>query len=280
MGFIAGRLIETLDNPMGYDVKQEVHVSSAIHGFGHDTVFHLGSRVGSGESHYRPVAYTVDNVVGTAGLLEALEREGTVQHMVLASSVCAMVGGSPYAATKACQEDLCAYWCERNGVTLSILRLYNVYGPGQALDNPYTGVIANFARALLAGESPTVFEDGLQIRDFVHVDDVVRAMTMAADKRFNGICEIGTGQRTHVIDVVNHLREVLGGPLPTITGEHRQGDVRELKADTRAALNGFRWQAQVGFQAGIAKYAESLRGQKVGTVADATSELRMAGALK
>lgn len=279
-GFIGSHLMRHVAEPVvGYDTKSGQFVDQVVRGLKPKVVYHLGSKVGMGESHYRPWEYCSDNVSGTAALLEALEKENTVEHIVLASSVTAMLGGSPYAITKKAQEELCRVWCDRNNVTLSVLRLYNVYGPGQSLTNPYSGVVANFAQKLLAGESPTVFEDGLQLRDFVHVDDVVRAMLFAAVDRFDGVAEVGTGSGTSIIDVANWLREYLGGPLPLITGEHRLGDVREMRADTKAAAK-FGWRPTISFQTGLAEYAESLVGQRVDGVADAAEELRMAGALK
>lgn len=222
---------------------------------GIDTVFHLASRVGADQD--RIVGYCDDNVVGTAALLEAM-TDRNVQHMVLASSCVAMWGGTPYAATKAAQEELCAVWCEANGVTLSILRLHAVYGPGQGENGTYEGVVAKVAHALVRGEAPVVDDDGLQIRDFVHVDDVVSAMRLAAVARFNGTAEIGTGRGTHLIDVVSALREHLGGPLPTITGVRRQGDVREMKADL-SGTERFGWSPTMALSVGLAAYAKSLK---------------------
>lgn len=272
-GFIGTRLMTALPpHAIGIDRGDVPPLNRSM-----DTVFHLAAKVGMGESQYRVVDYCRDNVMGTASLLEMLTRHPP-QHMVLASSVSAMHGGSPYAATKACQEELCAAWCELHGVTLSILRLYNVYGPGQSLTNPYTGVAAIFAQRLLADKPPIVFEDGLQTRDFVHVDDVVRAMVMAAEARFDGIAEIGTGRPTPIIDVATALRDALGGPLPIITGEKRKGDFRDGHADTTAAKLGFGWEPRIAFKDGVKGLAESLRGQMAHADVDgAIEELRLAG---
>lgn len=258
-GFIGSRMYASLSGPKsGYDIKDGTFLDSVLRGVQPLFVYHLGSKVGSGESHYRPWEFCVDNVAGTALLLEALERENTVRHMVLASSCVAMYGGTPYAATKAAQEELCEVWCARNAVTLSVLRLHAVYGPGQGENGTYEGVVARFAHQLARGEAPVVDDDGLQMRDFVHVDDVVRAMRLAAAARFHGTCEIGTGHATHLIDVVSRLREYLGGPLPVITGERRQGDVREMKADLRGTEM-FGWSPRVTLESGLAEYCESLR---------------------
>jgi nucleoside-diphosphate-sugar epimerase len=260
-GFIGSRLFAQLPDAVGYDIREDVYPPLRP---APSVVFHLGARVGSYDSHFRPAYYVRDNVLGTALMLEELERAGGVEHMVLASSCVAMFGGTPYAATKEAQEELCEVWCKRVGVTLSILRLHAVYGPGQGDDGTYEGVVATFAHALLRREAPTVDDDGLQVRDFVHVDDVVRALVRAADARFNGIAEVGTGRPTPIIDVATVLRDVLGGPLPVITGVQRQGDFRHAVADTRAARDGFGWEPLVTFEQGVREYAKSLQ---VGAVA-------------
>jgi nucleoside-diphosphate-sugar epimerase len=257
-GFIGRRLFNSFTGlTWGYDLKEVARVDTTVIGSQPTTVFHLGSRVGAGESHTQLAGFVQDNVLGTAELLEALEREGTVEHMVLASSCVAMYGGTPYAVTKAAQEDLCEVWCARNNVTLSVLRLHAVYGPGQGENGTYEGVVAKFAHALARGDAPVVDDDGLQLRDFVHVDDVVRAMRLAAEHRFHGTTEIGTGHATHLIDMVSRLREYIGGPLPIITGERRLGDVKEMRADLRGTERFF-WSPQITFEKGIAEYAEAL----------------------
>lgn len=277
-GFIGSRLDAALDHKAcGWDTNVSMPFESQYWS-GVEVVFHLGAKVGMGESQYRISDYCQANVMGTAYLLEELARHKTVKHMVLASSVSAMFGGSPYAATKACQEELCEAWCKLHGVTLSVLRLFNVYGPGQSLTNPYTGVAAIFAQRLLSHAPPVVFEDGLQTRDFVHVNDVVRAMVMAADARFDGIAEIGTGRPTPIIDVATALRDELGGPLPLITGDARKGDFRHAVADTTAAKMGFGWEPTIDFKVGVKDLAKSLRGQVAHADVDgAIEELRMAG---
>lgn len=285
-GFIGTRLYDALDYVVaidkadGWDLANPPVTAFDFAPFSPPArVFHLASRVGMGESQYRPVEYCEDNVMGTAKFLSILAASDVeIEHMVLASSVSAMFGGSPYAATKACQEELCEAWCKLHGVTLSVLRLFNVYGPGQSLTNPYTGVAAIFAQRLLSHAPPVVFEDGLQTRDFVHVDDVVRAMVMAADARFDGIAEIGTGRPTPIIDVATALRDELGGPLPLITGDARKGDFRHAVADTTAAKVGFGWEPKIAFKDGVKDLAKSLRGQVAHADVDgAIEELRMAG---
>lgn len=254
VGFIGSNLVRALDGPTkGIDRGDPLILKDAT------VVYHLAARVGA--TQHNPVEFCRDNVMWTARLLEAMPP--SVEHMVLASSCVAMFGGTPYAATKAAQEDLCATWCEHHGITLSILRLHAVYGPGQGDGGTYEGVVAKFAHALLRGDAPVVDDDGLQVRDFVHVDDVVRAMVQAADARFDGVCEIGTGRPTAILDVAQRLQAYLGGPEPVVTGVARPGTPNTIVAD-RAQVHFVErsfdtWEPQVSFDVGLAAYARSLR---------------------
>src|SRR5205814_852137 len=116
-------------------------------------------------------------------------------------------------------------------------RFFNVYGPRQALSNPYTGVLAIFASRLLNGRPPLVFEDGQQRRDFVHVRDVARACVLALEAT-RGIGEafnIGSGQSRTILSVASDLARAIGRPgtAPRVTGKYRLGDIRHCFADIR-----------------------------------------------
>jgi len=145
---------------------------------------------------------------------------------------------SPYAISKRDCEELVLTTGAAHGLETVALRYLNVYGPRQALSNPYTGVAAIFATQLLSGRRPVIFEDGMQRRDFVHVSDVVRANLLAADEpRAAGhAINVGTGESLTVGELATRLAALLGRDIePQMTGSYRAGDIRHCWADVRAA---------------------------------------------
>jgi dTDP-L-rhamnose 4-epimerase len=148
-----------------------------------------------------------------------------------------------YAATKLAQEHLLDAWCTAYGVPLSILRLQNVYGPGQAVGNSYTGVLTFFARQIASGEQVEVYEDGMIVRDFVFVDDVVEALSSAIGSPPTGtrVVDIGGGQPVTLLDVAATMCRLGVAPPPVINGKFRLGDVRAASADVTAANVDLGW---------------------------------------
>lgn len=152
---------------------------------------------------------------------------------------------SIYALTKYCQEKQVLLFGEAYGVEAIALRLFNVFGAGQALSNPYTGVLANFASRLANGQAPLIFEDGEQRRDFVHVRDVARAFRLAMEQPQapGHVINIGSGQCYTIAEVATLLAEAMGVPeiRPEILGKARLGDIRNCFADIgkARALLGF-----------------------------------------
>ncbi|BCO54106.1 MULTISPECIES: NAD-dependent epimerase/dehydratase family protein [Mycobacterium] len=151
---------------------------------------------------------------------------------------------SLYAASKTAQEHYALAWSEATGGSVVALRYHNVYGPGMPRDTPYSGVAAIFRSSLEKGEPPRVFEDGGQMRDFVHVDDVAAAnvAALAHDDGFLA-ANVCSGQPISIFEVAAALCDARGGSLsPVVTGEYRSGDVRHIVADpSRAAeVLGFR----------------------------------------
>ncbi|SDH16108.1 NAD-dependent epimerase/dehydratase family protein [Pelagibacterium luteolum] len=142
---------------------------------------------------------------------------------------------SIYALTKFAQERQVLIFGEAYNVPAVALRLFNVFGAGQALSNPYTGVLANFAARLASGQPPTIFEDGQQKRDFVHVRDVARAFRLALEKdAANGqVINVGSGQAYSVSDIALLLAQAMGVSEiePDILGKARSGDIRHCFAD-------------------------------------------------
>ncbi|TAM70046.1 MAG: NAD-dependent epimerase/dehydratase family protein [Microbacteriaceae bacterium] len=142
-----------------------------------------------------------------------------------------------YAATKLAQENLAAAWCLGLGVPLTVLRLQNVYGEGQAIDNPYTGVLTLMARQALAGEQINVYEGGGIVRDFVNVTDAADAIFLAIqDTTTRDVCvDIGSGKASSLLDVAKLLSKLTGAPTPRVSNDFRAGDVRAAYADLRDA---------------------------------------------
>jgi dTDP-L-rhamnose 4-epimerase len=168
---------------------------------------------------------------------------------------------SVYAATKTHQEHLCFAFARETGVPVTALRYHNVYGPRMPRDTPYAGVAAIFASALASGQAPRVFEDGRQLRDFVHVRDVARANVLAltADEPVRGAFNIASGQPRSVGEMAAALTCAAGpaAPVPVTTSEFRLGDVRHVFASPERARHALRFEASEDFELGMAEFARS-----------------------
>ena len=162
-----------------------------------------------------------------------------------------------YAATKLHQEHLCTSFGRERGASVVALRYHNVYGPGMPRDTPYAGVASIFRSALERGEAPEVFEDGRQLRDFVHVEDVARANLRALDAEPDraGAYNIATGRPQSVGQMAAALTEVIGGVAPVVSGRYRLGDVRHVFASPQRAAEQLGFEAMVGFREGMKRFA-------------------------
>ncbi|WP_239333070.1 NAD-dependent epimerase/dehydratase family protein [Frankia sp. CiP3] len=170
-----------------------------------------------------------------------------------------------YAATKAAQEHLAAVWAIATGGSVLALRYHNVYGPRMPRDTPYAGVASIFRSALERGDAPRVFEDGGQLRDFVHVHDVARANLQALRHTAPAgrllPLNIGSGDPHTVGDMAHALARAFGGPGPVITGACRAGDVRHIAASSARARDLLGYRPQIAFSDGMAGFArDPLRG--------------------
>ena len=189
---------------------------------------------------------------------------------------------SIYALTKYAQERATHIMTAPYGMEGVCLRLFNVYGPGQALSNPYTGVLAIFAARLLNGQPPMIFEDGEQRRDFVHVGDVARAFADALElpQAAGGTFNIGSGRDRSVTEVARALARAMGGDQlePRIVGKARIGDIRHCFCDTGLAAERLGFRACQDFEPGLAELAEWVACQTAeDRVAVATAELEARG---
>lgn len=154
---------------------------------------------------------------------------------------------SLYAASKTAQEHYALAWAEATGGSVTALRYHNVYGPYMPRNTPYAGVAAIFRSALERGEPPRVFEDGGQMRDFVHVDSIAAANAAAVATDLGGFdaFNVCSGQPVSILDVATALADARGGDPPVVTGEYRSGDVRHIVASPERAAE------VLGFRAGI-----------------------------
>ncbi len=165
-----------------------------------------------------------------------------------------------YAATKLHQEHLCGALAREGAVHVTALRYHNVYGPRLPRDTPYAGVAALFLSALLGGRPPSVFEDGGQLRDFVHVRDVARANVLAltASEPVDGALNICSGTPRSVGAMAQALADAVGGSglAPRTTGEFRLGDVRHVFAAADRARSTLGFEAREDFAAGMRELHE------------------------
>ena len=251
------------------DVREPEDLERAFRGA--EYVFHLAALISPAESFAHPEAFNDVNTHGTLSVLRAA-KAAKVRRVVFASS-CAVYGEgapplredapldllSPYAVTKAAGE----LWCRLYhglGLETVALRLFNVYGPRQSAEGPYGAVIPRFLRAIAAKETPTIFGNGEQTRDFVFAGEVAEAFERAAsaEDASGEVINVGSGQPVSVNRLLAVMNDVFGAGAKPEYREARPGDIRDSYADTTKAerLLGFR--AKVSLAQGLLASAESL----------------------
>jgi dTDP-L-rhamnose 4-epimerase len=173
---------------------------------------------------------------------------------------------SIYAATKLAQEQLVGVACKAMGIAHSILRFQNVFGEGQSLRNPYTGILSIFSTRIRLGLGLPIFEDGEETRDFVHVEDVANALlsAMAAADPAGAILNVGSGEPTTVMQVATLLCRVMGSDiLPHVTGEYRVGDIRNNFADIDRLRTVTGFKPSISLQTGLERFCKWVAEQPV-----------------
>jgi len=237
-------------------------------------VFHEAAVVSVPRSVEEPERTWEVNSTGTLHMLEAARRAG-VERFVFAASSAAYGESetlpkvetmpvdprSPYAASKVSGEALLAAYGASYGMQTVSLRYFNVFGPRQLDDSPYTGVIAIFARCLLEGTPPTIFGDGGQTRDFTFVDNVVRAnlAAMQRDVPAGAVINVGGGERVSILDLYKAMAESLGSDLKPSFREPRAGDVMHSLADAERARRLLNLDAGVPWREGLKRTLEWYR---------------------
>jgi UDP-glucose 4-epimerase len=261
------------------DVGDPAMVERAVAGAG--VVFHLAALASVQRSVEDPAGTHRVCATGTLHVLDAARRAG-VRRVVYAASASAygIPEGevqteteparplSPYAAAKLAGEHYAHAFAATYGLETVSLRFFNIFGPRQRADSPYSGVIALFVEALLAGRTPRIHGDGLQSRDFTYVADVVQALLRAADVPGVGgrVYNVGTGRGTSLLELLAVLNRLLGTTSTPEHGPPRPGDIRHSRADITRARQELGYAPAVSFEEGLAQtvrwYQESLRGDR------------------
>jgi UDP-glucose 4-epimerase len=253
------------------DVRDPAAVGRATDGI--DTVFHMAAMISVPASMENPLTCYEVNVLGSLNVLEAARRAGVGR--VILSSSCAVYGTndgpsaetdpldpqSPYAASKVAMEELGRLYAQAFGVRTISLRYFNVYGPRQSPSSPYAAVIPIFIQAMLTGESPVIYGDGRQTRDFIFVEDVVRANLMAADREEPGppVVNIGNGQAVTVLELASKLGRILPGPAP-VFGPPRPGDLHASCSRPELAQTTLGFRPTTAIDQGLRRTVEWARG--------------------
>jgi UDP-glucose 4-epimerase len=245
---------------------------------GAKTVFHLGALASVARSVETPLVSHAACATGTVTVLDEARKAG-VKRVVYAGSSSAYGGYStpdgqkedllpnalsPYAAAKLAGEYYMQAFAATYGIETVRLRFFNIFGPRQRADSPYSGVIAIFTAAMTADKAPTVHGDGLQSRDFTYVGNCVQAIVKASEAPgvSGKVYNVGMGSSVTVVGLVEALNKLMGKSLKVSHGETRAGDVRYSQADitrTRADLG---YSPTVSFEDGLAKTLAWYRGGK------------------
>jgi UDP-glucose 4-epimerase len=238
---------------------------------GVDCVYHLAARVSVPESILYPVEYNQVNVGGTVALMTAM-RDAGVRRVILASSGAAygeqtqqpvsenavMRPTSPYAVSKLAAEYYIHAIGALSGIESVALRIFNAYGPQQQLPPAHAPVIPRFLQAALSGGSLVIFGSGKQSRDFVYIDDVVRALMLAATaQNINRACiNIGSGVDVSMKQLVDEIETLLQTQTHRLYNEEEGAGVTRLVADISLAAKLLGWSPQISLRAGLANMLE------------------------
>lgn len=253
---------------------------------GCQALFHLAARVAIRSSFEFAVEDAQTNLAGTASILRAAARAGSVRKVVAASSMAVYADAperkpvpenhatapiSPYGVSKLAAERLTHLLSEQSGMQSVVLRLFNTYGPRQAL-SPYVGVVTIFINRLLSGEQPVIYGDGEQCRDFVHARDVATGFLAAMEAEVSGeTCNIGSGQARTVNQVLASLQRVMKtASLP----QHVQavpGELRYSVADITKARRLLGYHPVHDFESSVSAVVDEIRLRARSAVADQVS---------
>jgi nucleoside-diphosphate-sugar epimerase len=252
------------------DVRDADLLAKALRGV--EVVFHQAAMASVPRSVAEPILTNSVNVGGTLAVLDAARLAG-VRRVVYAASSSAYGDApglpkietmpvdllSPYALQKHAGESYCRLYTELYGLETVALRYFNVYGPRQDPKSEYAAVIPKFITACLRGESPTIFGDGEQTRDFVMVYDAVQANLLAADapRAAGRVFNIAAGRRTSLNDLISVIREETGAKAQPHHAPPREGDVRDSVASLESARELLGYEPRVALREGLRVTIES-----------------------
>jgi UDP-glucose 4-epimerase len=234
---------------------------------GTSLVFHLGAIASVQLGLENPALMHEVCATGTINVLEAARRQG-VRRVIYAASASAyglperdvqsedepLCPLSMYAAAKLAGEMYCSAFAASHGLETVRLRFFNIFGPRQRADSPYSGVIALFIAAMKQGKAPTVLGDGKQSRDFTYVGDVVQALLKAAKTQSavsGRVYNVGTGKSISLLELVATLNRVLGTNLTAKHGPPRVGDIRHSRADISRTRQELGYEPAISFEEGL-----------------------------
>jgi len=271
-----GNLEEHLNSASLHLIKADVRnlraVKKAVKGA--SAVFHLAALINVPLSVEDPVLTNDVNVRGTLSVLEASLAENVDRFIFMSSS--AVYGEarylpineehpttplSPYGVSKLAAENYCRNYHEIHGLRTCCLRLFNVYGPRQHA-NSYSGVISKFIRKVQSGESPVVYGDGKQTRDFIHLEDVIDACVLAMESTDidGGTFNVGTGKPTTIRELADIITELLGKTrLGPVFEKPRRGDVKDSYADISRARKSLSFKPRTELKNGLKSLIENER---------------------
>ncbi len=192
---------------------------------------------------------------------------------------------SLYGITKQNQEQMALIIGKSIGIPTVVFRYQNVYGPGQSLSNPYTGILSIFSTRIKNGNDITIFEDGLESRDFVYIDDVVDATILGIEKEEAAyeVFNVGFGERTNVLTVAEVLKKEYGSDVNIkVSGNYRLGDIRDNYADLTKINDKLGFNPKVDFENGIKRFTHWVNNQEIMTdkYDGSIEEMRLKGLFK
>jgi dTDP-L-rhamnose 4-epimerase len=227
----------------------------------------LAAETGTGQSMEEIVRYVNTNIIGTSILLELLNKKDYGVKKIVLSSTRAVYGDnlnssdnlildpkSVYGVTKLTQENLLKASCK---IPYTILRYQNVFGDGQSLNNPYTGIISIFSNLLIKNESVNIFDNGLPSRDFIYVDDIVNATSMCMWNNQTDFqtYDVGTGESHKILDITEKLKGLLGSKSEIkISDYHREGDILHAVADINKITEQTDWKLMYSIDQGLTNF--------------------------
>lgn len=257
------------------DIRDQALLAKIMPGI--DWVFHQGALPSVPRSVAEPLESNAQNLDGTLNVLLAA-RDARVKRLMFASSS-SIYGNadvpekheglpvqplSPYALQKYGSERYCQLFYQLYGFEAVALRYFNIFGPRQAFDSPYSGVIAKFCTVMLEGKPPVIFGDGSQARDFTFVDNAVSANLLAAEapaeKAAGKVFNVAAGHSIDLLRLVKDINQLTGQQLQPSFAPARAGDVLHSLADIRAAHEALGYQVTVTWEEGLARTLDFYRG--------------------